>query len=64
MLPSVKLPVAVNCSVFATTIEGWRGEMVIETSAGGTTVNIVEPLTEPELAVIVVTPCLVAFDNP
>ena len=56
LLPSVKLPVAVNCGVFPAPIEGWTGVTVIDTSVGGVVVNVVEPLTEPELAVIVVMP--------
>ena len=56
LLPSVKLPVEVNCSVFATAIEGWTGVRAIETNVGGVTVNVVEPLIEPKLALIVVMP--------
>jgi hypothetical protein len=64
LLPSVKLPLAVNCRVFATVIEGWIGVRAIETNIGGVTVNVVEPLTEPELAVMVVIPCLAVLASP
>lgn len=64
LLPSVKLPLAANCSVFATVIEGCRGVSAIETNVGAVTVNVIEPLTEPELAVIVVIPCLAVLASP
>jgi len=64
LLPSVKLPLAVNCSVSATVIEGCRGVRAIETNVGAVTVNVIDPLTEPELAVIVVIPCSAVLASP
>jgi hypothetical protein len=57
VLPSVYVPVAVNCCVFPWAIDEAAGLSAIETSVGAVTVSIVEPLTEPDVAVIVVTPC-------
>ena len=38
--------------------------MAIETSVGDPTVSVVEPLTVPEVAVIVVTPCAMLVASP
>jgi len=38
--------------------------IAIETRAGGLTVSIVEPLTIPELAVMVVEPCALLVASP
>ena len=56
VLPSVKVPVAVNCCVVPRGIEGLGGAMAIDTSMAGVTVSVPEPLIEPEVAVIVVVP--------
>ena len=56
VLPSVYDPVAVNCLVLPKGIVGIAGVTVIESKAAGVTVNVVEPLIDPELAVIVVCP--------
>jgi hypothetical protein len=56
VLPSVNVPVAVNCCVLPSAIEGYAGVTANETSAGAVTVRLVEPLTEPEVALIVVVP--------
>lgn len=45
MVPSVKVPVAVNCSMSPLAIEGFAGVTLIDTSAAGVTVNVICPLT-------------------
>lgn len=55
VLPSVKLPVAVNCSVVPAAIEELAGEMVKETNPE-VTVRVVLPLVAPEVALIVEAP--------
>lgn len=57
-LPSVNVPVAVNCVVVVGAIETEDGLMTIETSVGtgAVTVNVAVPLTPPEVAVIVEVP--------
>jgi len=46
----------VNCFVVPKAIEGSAGVTLIETKVAGVTVTVVEPMTDPELAVIVVCP--------
>jgi len=50
------VPVAVNCLVLPKGIVGADGVTMIETKAAGVTVSMVEPLMDPELAVIIVCP--------
>jgi hypothetical protein len=50
------VPVAVNCCVLRIAIEGFAGVTSMETRVAAVTVNAVEPLTEPEVAVMVVEP--------
>src|ERR1022692_3669745 len=66
MLPSLKLPVAVNCGVSPTLIEEALEFIVIDCSvtAGAVTLSTVEPLTPCELAVMVVHPVVVAVAKP
>ena len=48
---------AVNCWVRPAAMEGLAGVTAIETSTGASvTVSVVEPVTEPALALMVVTP--------
>jgi hypothetical protein len=54
----------VNCWVVPTAIEGVVGVIDIETSAAAVTVSVVDPLTEPEVAVIVAVPCDTAVAKP
>jgi hypothetical protein len=63
-LPSVKVPVAVNCCVVPSGMDGIAGVTTIETKAAGVTVNAVVPETEPEAAVIVVVPVVVLVASP
>jgi hypothetical protein len=64
ILPSVYVPVAVNCWIVPGAIEGVDGVMATEASAAPVTVNVVDPLTEPELAEIVALPCATLAANP
>lgn len=56
VLPSVKVPAAVNCWVVPSAIEGVVGVMARDTNVAEVTVSVVEPLTAPTLAVIVAVP--------
>jgi hypothetical protein len=62
VLPSVNVPMAVYCTVPPGATDELAGVTVRETRMGATTLNAVEPDTEPELAVIVAfpSPALVA----
>src|SRR6478672_7568316 len=63
-LPSVNVPVAVNCCVVPAEIDGLAGMTEIETRAAAVTVRFVLPETEPEAAVIVATPTPTALAKP
>ena len=56
VVPSEKLPVAVNCCWVPTSMDGLPGVTVIELSDAFVTVNVDVPDTLPEVAVIVVVP--------
>jgi len=58
VLPSSKLPVAVNCCSVPAAIEMVAGAMVMEVRCAGTTVMVVESLKAPTVAVIVVEPAV------
>jgi hypothetical protein len=64
VLPSVYVPVAVNCCVVPRAIAGLCGLIAIETSAAGFTTSVADPLTEPELMPIVVVPVPTEVANP
>lgn len=64
VLPSVKVPVAANCCLMPSAIEAWVGVTVRETRAAGATLSMVEPLTEPEVAVMVEVPCVTLVAKP
>jgi hypothetical protein len=64
VLLSVYVPVAVNCCVDPLLTDGFAGVTAIETKLGAVTVSVVEPLNDPELAVIVLVPCASVFANP
>ena len=55
---------AVNCCVVPKAIDGLAGVTAIETSAGGLTVRVVEPLTLPDVAVMVALPVATLIANP
>ena len=50
------MPVAANCWFVPAGIDAVDGDTEIETSAGGPTVRFVEPVTEPDVAVMDVLP--------
>src|SRR5205085_10590043 len=56
VVPLLNVPVALNCSVMPTAIEGTAGVIAIDTSAAGVTSRVVEPVTAPELALTDVLP--------
>jgi hypothetical protein len=64
VLPSVNVPVAVNCCVVPNASAGVAGETASETSAAEVTVSVVDPVTDPTLAVIVAVPCPILLATP
>jgi hypothetical protein len=56
VLPSVNVPVAVNCCAVPFAIDGLAGVTAIDTNIAVLTVSVVVPLTEPELAVMFALP--------
>ena len=50
VVPSLNVPVAVNCSVFPMAIEGCVGVTAMDASVAGATVSVALPETEPEVA--------------
>lgn len=64
VLPSVKVPVAVNCCLVPSAMEGLAGVTVSDTRAADVTLSDVDRLTEPEVAVIVVVPTLALVARP
>jgi hypothetical protein len=56
VVPSSKVPVAVNCWLVPKAMLGLVGVTAMETSAAGVTVKVVLPVIPLELAVIVVAP--------
>jgi len=64
VLPSVYLPVAVNCCVNPLATAGFAGVTAIEAKVGAVTVSVVESFTEPKLARIVVAPGATVVASP
>jgi hypothetical protein len=64
VLPSLKVPVAVNCCVAPRTTVGVGGFIAIETSVTGLTTSVADPLTDPELTLIVVVPAPKVLASP
>src|SRR5262244_1801390 len=62
VVPSLYVPVAMNCSVPPTAIVGFAGETAIDTRL--TTRSCVVPLTPPALAWIVVVPAIRPLARP
>ena len=56
LLPSLKIPIAVNCNVALAVIEESTGVTAIDTKTAVVTVRPVVPVIEPEVALIVVLP--------
>jgi hypothetical protein len=65
VLPSLYVPVAVNCCVAPLEMIGFVGVTTIDVStAAAVTVKVVEPLTEPDAASIVELPAPTAVAKP
>jgi len=64
VVPSLKVPVAVNCCVPPFGTDGFAGVTAIDTRVAGVTVSVVLPLTPPELAWMVVEPVPAAVAKP
>jgi hypothetical protein len=62
--PSEYVPVAVNCSVVPTGVDGVAGVMEIHKSVAGVTVTVAEPLTAPSAAVMLAVPADTAVTVP
>jgi hypothetical protein len=56
VVPSLKVPVAVNCWVAPLVIDGFAGVTAIDCSVAAVTVRTVEPLIAPDVALIVEVP--------
>src|ERR1700675_3491394 len=63
-LPSLYVPVAVNCCVSPAAIEALAGVTATEARTGEVTVNLDVPCTVPEAAVIVVLPTIKPLARP
>jgi hypothetical protein len=61
---SEKVPVAVNCSVLPFAIEGFAGVTAIDTRVAEVTVSRVDPLTLPDVAMIMLVPAAFAVAIP
>ena len=55
---------AVNCQIAFCTTVTLPGVTAIETKAGGETISVVEPTTEPNVALMLVLPCVNVVANP
>ena len=62
--PSEYVPVAVNCWVVPRAMLGLVGVIATETSVAGFTVSVVDPDSEPDVAVIVVEPVATGVTSP
>ncbi len=56
VVPSLNVPVAVNCCVAPLVIDGFAGVTAIDCSVAAVTVRTVEPLIAPDVALIVEVP--------
>ena len=64
VLPSVKVPVAVNCRVMPNGMLEMAGVIARETNTAGVMLNVVEPVTVPEVAVTLVVPTATLVASP
>jgi hypothetical protein len=64
VLPSLNVPVAVNCCVTPIGSVGIAGVTAIETNVAAVTVTVVEPLIAPEVAVTLVLPMATLLTAP
>ena len=64
VLPSVYVPVAVNCCVIPRARVGIAGVTAIETRTAGVTVRVVEPAIAPDVALTLVLPTATLVATP
>ena len=64
LVPSLYVPVAVNCCVEPDGMDGFCGEMEIETSVAALTVRLAVPFTDPDAAVMVMVPAATPVARP
>jgi hypothetical protein len=64
VLPSVYVPVAMNCAFVPGAIDDVAGVTAIDTSVAAVTARVADPLVEPDVAVIVVDPCAMLVASP
>src|SRR5580704_16144183 len=64
MVPSVKVPVATNCSSLLMRTEGFCGETAIDTSWAAPIVADVEPEMVPDIAETMTEPCFTPVKRP
>ncbi len=64
VLPSLYVPVAVNCCVVPRGMDAFVGLTLIETSAAAPTVNVVEFEIEPSVALMFAVPVPALVANP
>jgi hypothetical protein len=64
MLPSSKLPTALNCSSVPAATDGVAGLTVIDVKCAATTVNTEVSVSAPRVAVMVVCPAATVVANP
>ena len=64
VLPSVKVPVAVNCWVTPSGMTGMAGVSAIDTNTAGVTSKVAEPVTPSEVALTPLLPTAVLLTTP
>jgi hypothetical protein len=64
MVPSLYVPVAVNCCVSPAAIDAGLGATAMETRTGAITDRLDEPVTVPEVALMLVVPSLFPVASP
>ena len=64
VLPSLYVPVAVNCWLVPFAIVALEGVMDMETSTGAVTATLAEPVMAPELALMLAVPIRLPVTNP
>ena len=64
VVPSEKVPVAVNCALMPLAREELAGVMTIEVSTAGVIVTPVDPEIPPKVAIIVALPIPTPFASP
>lgn len=64
VLPSVNVPVAVNCCTVPSATEVLLGVTAIEVNAAAVTVRLSVPVIDPKVAEIVTDPCTTPFAKP